>query len=247
MYLARDRWDVMTKTQLEIIAKVSAPFKEKFGIPRQPRLADAAISQIKFEANFNSAEFIAGIEQHSHIWLLFLFHQNLEQGFKSLVRPPRLGGNAKVGVFATRSTFRPNGIGMSAVKLLRCETSGPQIILTVEGADLLDGTPIVDIKPYIPYSDSLPEATSQMAQEQDQQMLAVDFSKQAQEQLTQLDLTQYVQLKTLIIQVLEQDPRPAYKKSKADSKEYGIRLYDLNIKWQVTGRLCLILSIEQEQ
>lgn len=247
MYLALIRWDLMTTDQLEIIAKVSAPFKEKFGIPRQPRLADAAISKVVFEPNFNSAEFVAGIEQHSHIWLLFLFHQNLEQGFKPLVRPPRLGGNAKVGVFATRSTFRPNGIGMSAVKLLQSETSGSQVILTVEGADLLDGTPIVDIKPYIPYSDSLPDATSEMAQEQDEQALEVNFSEQAQTQFEQLDLTQYGKLKALIIQVLEQDPRPAYKKSKADSKEYGIRLYDLNIKWQVNGQLCLVLSIEQEQ
>lgn len=237
----------MTKDQLEIIAKVRAPFKEKFGIPRQPRLADAAISHLVFEPSFNSADFVAGIEQHSHIWLLFLFHQNLEQGFKPLVRPPRLGGNAKVGVFATRSTFRPNGIGMSAVKLLQSKTSGSQVILTVEGADLLDGTPIVDIKPYIPYSDSLPDATSDMAQEQDVQALEVSFSERAQAQYEQLDFTQYGKLKTLITQVLEQDPRPAYKKSKPDSKEYGIRLYDLNIKWQVNGQLCLVLSIEQEQ
>lgn len=237
----------MTATALEIIAKVSAPFKEKFGIPRQPRLADTAISKIVFEPSFNSADFVAGIEQHSHIWLLFLFHQNLDQGFKPLVRPPRLGGNAKVGVFSTRSTFRPNGIGMSAVKLLQSEVSGSQVTLTVEGADLLDGTPIVDIKPYIPYSDSLPDATSEMAQEQDEQMLEVNFSGLAQSQLKQLDLTQYGKLETLITQVLAQDPRPAYKKSKADSKQYGIRLYDLNIKWQVNGQLCLVLSIEQEQ
>ena len=237
----------MTNAQLTTIAKVSAPFKEKFGIPRQPRLADAAVSHIVFEADFNNPDFISGITQHSHIWLLFLFHQNLSQGYKAQVRPPRLGGNAKVGVFATRSTFRPNGIGMSAVKLLGCETSGTQVILTVEGADLLDGTPIVDIKPYIPYSDCLPHAHSHMAQEQDEQMLNVQFSQTAQAQLTQLDSPDYVKLTELITQVLEQDPRPAYKKNKADDKEYGIRLYDLNIKWQVDGQLCLVLSIEQEQ
>lgn len=237
----------MTNAQLTTIAKVSAPFKEKFGIPRQPRLADAAVSRIVFEADFNNPDFISGISQHSHIWLLFLFHQNLSQGYKAQVRPPRLGGNAKVGVFATRSTFRPNGIGMSAVKLLGCETSGTQVTLTVEGADLLDGTPIVDIKPYIPYSDCLPHAHSHMAQEQDEQMLNVQFSQTAQAQLTQLDSADYVKLTELITQVLEQDPRPAYKKNKADDKEYGIRLYDLNIKWQVDGQLCLVLSIEQEQ
>lgn len=237
----------MTNAQLTTIAKVSAPFKEKFGIPRQPMLADAAVSHIVFETDFNNPDFISGITQHSHIWLLFLFHQNLPQGYKAQVRPPRLGGNAKVGVFATRSTFRPNGIGMSAVKLLGCETSGTQVTLTVEGADLLDGTPIVDIKPYIPYSDCLPHAHSHMAQEQDEQMLNVQFSQTAQAQLTQLDSADYVKLTELITQVLEQDPRPAYKKNKADDKEYGIRLYDLNIKWQVDGQLCLVLSIEQEQ
>lgn len=236
----------MTNTELEIIAKVKSPFKEKFGIPRQPRLADAVISQIVFEPSFNSSEFIAGIKQHSHIWLLFLFHQNLSQGYKPQVRPPRLGGNAKVGVFATRSTFRPNGIGMSAVKLLDCECSGSQVTLTVEAADLLDGTPIVDIKPYIPYSDCLPEAISDMAHQQDEQNLMVKFSEQAETQLHQLDLTRYYKLQALITQVLQQDPRPAYKKGKTDSKEYGIRLYDLNIKWQVDGQLCFVVSIEQE-
>lgn len=237
----------MTNTELEIIAKVKSPFKEKFGIPRQPRLANAVVSQIVFEPDFNSAEFIAGITQHSHIWLLFLFHQNLSQGYKPQVRPPRLGGNTKMGVFATRSTFRPNGIGMSAVKLLNSETSGSQVTLTVEAADLLDGTPIVDIKPYIPYSDCLPEAKSKMAEPQNEQKLVVSFSEQAEVQLHQLDLTRYDKLQELITQVLQQDPRPAYKKGKADTKEYGIRLYDLNIKWQVDGQLCLVESIEQEQ
>ena len=237
----------MINAELEIIAKVDAPFKEKFGIPRQPRLADAAVSRIVFEPAFNSTDFISSIEQHSHIWLLFLFHQNLSQGYKPQVRPPRLGGNSKVGVFATRSTFRPNGIGMSAVKLISCETLDSQVTLTVEGADLLDGTPIVDIKPYIPYSDCLPNATSTMAQEQDEQELEVNFSEHAENQMNLLDLSRYVKLKELITQVLQQDPRPAYKKAKADSKEYGIRLYDLNIKWQVNGQLCLVVSIEQEK
>lgn len=133
----------MTTPELEIIAKVRSPFQEKFGIPRQPRLADAALADIVFEPNFNNADFISGIEQHSHIWLLFLFHQNLEQGYKPLVRPPRLGGNEKLGVFATRSTFRPNGIGMSAVKLMNRQIIKGQLVLTVEGADLLSGTPII--------------------------------------------------------------------------------------------------------
>lgn len=237
----------MTADNLQIIAKVASPYKEKFGIPRQPGLANAALSHIVFTPEFNCQEFIQGICQHSHIWLLFLFHQNLAQGYKAQVRPPRLGGNEKVGVFATRATFRPNGIGMSAVKLLSAEHVGSQVMLTVEGADLLDGTPIIDIKPYIPYSDCLPEAHSAMAQEQDQHCLSVTFSEQAKRQLNNLDLEPYPNLISLIEQVLEQDPRPAYKKAKSDNKEYGIRLYDLNIKWQVNEQSCLVVAIEQEQ
>ena len=232
---------------LEIIATVSSPFKEKFGIPRQPRLADSVVSQIIFKPKFNAFEYVKGIKQHSHIWLLFLFHQNLAQGYKAQVRPPRLGGNEKIGVFATRATFRPNGIGMSAVKLLNAEQVDSQVMLTVEGADLLDGTPIVDIKPYIPYSDCLPEAHSEMAQEQQEQGLVVEFSEQAKLQLNDLDLEPNPNLLSLIKQVLEQDPRPAYKKAKTDNKEYGIRLYDLNIKWQVNGHACLVIAIQQEQ
>lgn len=235
-----------TKPALEVVAKVSSPYKEKFGIPRQPRLANSALSTIVFEAKFNAIEFIKGIEQHSHIWLLFLFHQNLQQGYKAQVRPPRLGGNEKLGVFATRATFRPNGIGMSAVKLLKSEISDSQVTLTVEGADLLDGTPIVDIKPYIPYSDCLPEASSEMAQEQQQDSLLVEFSEPAKMQIDELNLEPYPNLLTLIKQVLAQDPRPAYKKAKTDNKEYGIRLYDLNIKWQVNDNKCLVFAIEQE-
>jgi len=236
----------MTKTELEVIAKVDAPYKEKFGIPRQPRLADAAISRIVFEPKFNDSSFLEGITQHSHIWLLFLFHENLSQGYKAQVRPPRLGGNSKLGVFATRSTFRPNGIGMSAVKLIDVHEIEGQLILTVEGADLLNGTPIIDIKPYIPYSDRVQEATSELAQEQQSEELRVLFSELAQQQLTNLNSDKYHQIEDLIIQVLQQDPRPAYKKLTADNKEYGIRLYDLNIKWQVNDHNCQVLSIEQE-
>ncbi len=236
----------MSVNELEVIARVEAPYKEKFGIPRQPNLAEAAISHLVFESKFNSIDFIKGIEQHSHIWLLFLFHENLSQGYKAQVRPPRLGGNSKLGVFATRATFRPNGIGMSAVKLLGNEVIDEQLVLKVQGADLLDGTPIVDIKPYIPYSDCLPQAESELAQEQEEHQLEVTFSSKANIQLAEFKSGKYELLAELIEQVLQQDPRPAYKKNKDDNKEYGIRLYDLNIKWQVSGQVCQVLSIEQE-
>ena len=232
--------------ELEVIATVESPFKEKFGIPRQPRLVNAACSKIVLKDKFNHPDYVAELTQHSHIWLLFLFHQNLSQGYKSQVRPPRMGGNKKIGVFATRSTYRPNGIGMSAVKLLGIENESGQINLLVEAADLLDQTPIVDIKPYIPYSDSILTATSEFAQHQPDASMSIDFSDSARQSIAQLPATEYPKLQELIVQVLQQDPRPAYKKNKLDEKQYGIRLYDLNIKWQVTAQQCLVLAVEQE-
>lgn len=233
--------------ELEIIARVHSPFKEKFGIPRQPGLIDNLQSKIVFEPKFNEKEYIQGIEANSHIWLIFSFHQNLEQGYKAQVRPPRLGGNQKLGVFATRATFRPNGMGMSAVKLLKVETQESQISLVIEGADLLDGTPILDIKPYIPYSDSISTASSEFAEDAPSADLDVNFSELAESQLAQLNNQQYPNVKQIISGVLRQDPRPAYKKNKPDDKEYGIRLYDLNIKWHVNEQTCFVLSIEKEQ
>ena len=232
----------MNHSQLITIAKIRTPFKEKFGIPRQANLVTAGEYYVEFESEFSDPDFIKDIEQHSHLWLLFQFHQNIEQGYKASVRPPRLGGNQKTGVFATRSSFRPNGIGMSAVKLLHVETSGQQPKIFIESADLLDGTPIIDIKPYIPYSDLIPEAHSEMATSAPEQTLNVLFSETALQQLKALE-SEYPQLDLLITQVLNQDPRPAYKKTKADSKIYGIRLYDLDIKWQVEQDNCHVLQI----
>src|SRR5690606_27186002 len=136
-------------------------FKEKFAIPRQPRLAPAARGVLELRSPFDSGEAVAGLEQVSHVWLLFLFHEALEAQPRLRVRPPRLGGNRMVGVFATRATHRPNGIGQSVVKLDRVEPGR----LFVSGIDLLDGTPILDIKPYVPYADALPEAWNEMAAE----------------------------------------------------------------------------------
>lgn len=229
---------------MEIIAHVQSPFSEKFGIPRQPSLVSAGEFAIEFEAEFSDPAFVKDIEQHSHLWLLFLFHENLDKGYKASVRPPRLGGNKKTGVFATRSSFRPNGIGMSAVKLLSVDISGDKIRLIIESADLLNGTPIVDIKPYIPYSDRIESATSQMAQAAPEQSLAISWSTKSVNQVAQLN-SKYPDLSLLIEQVLAQDPRPAYKKNKSDDKIYAISLYDLDIKWRVDNDVCLVISVEK--
>ncbi len=143
---------------IEPIGIIETPYKEKFAVPRQPRLVPAAKARVKLLGEANSPEAVRGLEQFSHVWLLFLFDQNLEAGWKPTVRPPRLGGNERIGVFASRSTFRPNGIGMSAVEMKSITKKGDQIYIDLGSVDLVDGTPIVDIKPYIPYSDAIPEA-----------------------------------------------------------------------------------------
>lgn len=230
--------------QITPIGYARTPFKEKFGIPRQPRLAQFS-SQIHLTGECNQPTLVADLEQHSHIWVLFLFHENLDKGWKASVRPPRLGGNQKTGVLATRSTFRPNGIGMSAVKLKSVNTTGQQVVIEVESLDLVDGTPIVDIKPYIPYSDCIIDAQSQMASDAPENTLEVVFSDTAQLQVSEL-LPQYPQLDSLVQQVLQQDPRPSYKKQKADDKVYGIRLYDINIRWQVCQQQIVVIDLTKE-
>jgi len=213
------------------IAPIKSPYKKKIAIPRQPNLVSAAKGKVVLVGDANNCELVRDIEQFSHLWLLFVFHGTQEQGWKPLVRPPRLGGNKKTGVLATRSTFRPNPIGMSVVKLDKVTVEKQQSILHISGLDLLDGTPIVDIKPYIPYSDAITDANAGFAQEQPKSSLKVVFSTQAQ-----TEACKYQQhdsdLVLLIEQVLTQDPRPAYKQGKADDKVYGMSLYDLNIQWQ---------------
>ncbi|MCW8832430.1 MAG: tRNA (N6-threonylcarbamoyladenosine(37)-N6)-methyltransferase TrmO [Colwellia sp.] len=220
------------RVTLDYIGYIESPFKEKFAIPRQPGLVKAAQGKVILTGDSNNADIVKALEQFSHIWLLFIFHGTQAQGWKPLVRPPRLGGNKKMGVLATRSTFRPNPIGMSVVELTSVEVSNQQVILHISGIDLLDQTPIVDIKPYIPYSDALPNADAGFAQTQPDINVSVTFSHSAQLSLTKYE-QEYTGLSQLIEQVLAQDPRPAYKRDKVDDKVYGMTLYDLNIEWQM--------------
>ncbi|EGQ7823345.1 tRNA (N6-threonylcarbamoyladenosine(37)-N6)-methyltransferase TrmO [Vibrio parahaemolyticus] len=226
---------------IEPIGIIETPYKEKFAVPRQPRLVPAAKARVKLLGEANSPEAVRGLEQFSHVWLLFLFDQNLEAGWKPTVRPPRLGGNERIGVFASRSTFRPNGIGMSAVEVKGITKKGDQIYIDLGSVDLVDGTPIVDIKPYIPYSDAIPEAIGAYAGEEPEKS-NVTFSSQALAMLTKRSDTQYVQ--SVIEQVLAQDPRPAYKKNKPDTKEYAVNLFDLNVKFSVNSNLITVTAIE---
>jgi tRNA-Thr(GGU) m(6)t(6)A37 methyltransferase TsaA len=229
---------------IQPIGKISTPYKEKFAIPRQPGLAKSAEGNITFLAEFNDPNYLRGIEQFSHLWLLFHFHQTAEKGHSPLVRPPRLGGNQKLGVFATRSTFRPNGIGMSVVEFVDVNYQNKQLSLTVRGIDLLDGTPILDIKPYVPYADSIEQASGGMAQYSPELMVVI-FSEQANKQLPPLK-QRYPALDSLITEVLSQDPRPAYHQNSHPDKTYGMSLYDLNIQWQVIDQQNIVIAIQQK-
>ena len=227
--------------QIEAVAICKTPYQQKFGIPRQPGLVNAK-GTIELINQFNHPDFVDGIEQYSHLWILFSFHENLEQGFKAKVRPPRLGGNDKVGVFATRSTFRPNGIGQSVVKLHRVINEYGQVSLEISDMDLVDGTPILDIKPYIPYSDSIANAKGGMAQEKPT-LKPVSFTDDALRTLRQLP--HHNEIQQLIEQVLAQDPRPAYKQNKEDSKSYFISINNLNIEWLVNGLCIKVIQIDE--
>ncbi|MFV0450199.1 MAG: tRNA (N6-threonylcarbamoyladenosine(37)-N6)-methyltransferase TrmO [Vibrio sp.] len=224
------------------IATIETPYKEKFAVPRQPRLVPSARARIKLLGELNCLQAVREMEQFSHLWLLFLFDQNLEAGWKPTVRPPRLGGNERVGVLASRSTFRPNGIGMSAVEFLAINKEGEQFYIEVGSVDLVDGTPIVDIKPYIPYSDAIPKAKGGYA-ESEPSTIDVQFSTQAQEILN--TLPDSAVKKAVISEVLAQDPRPAYKKNKPDEKQYAVHLYDLNVKFIITANLVTVTTIER--
>ncbi|MDC0610444.1 tRNA (N6-threonylcarbamoyladenosine(37)-N6)-methyltransferase TrmO [Vibrio sp.] len=228
---------------IDPIGVMETPFKEKFAVPRQPGLAPSATSRIKLLGTANCAESVRGIEQFSHLWVLFLFDQNLEAGWKPTVRPPRLGGNERIGVFASRATFRPNGIGMSAVELKGVEQHGEQFFICLGNVDLVDQTPVIDIKPYIPYSDSIVDANGGYASERPLALQNVIFSEVAKNALTQMPESAHK--KAVISEVLAQDPRPAYKHNKPDPKEYAVHLFDLNVKFIVTDQIVTVTTIER--
>ncbi|MFJ3074541.1 MULTISPECIES: tRNA (N6-threonylcarbamoyladenosine(37)-N6)-methyltransferase TrmO [Pseudomonas] len=205
---------------------VRSCFKEKFAIPRQPQLAPAARGVLELLPPFDQGDAVEGLEQVSHVWLLFLFHQALEEKPRLKVRPPRLGGNKSMGVFATRATHRPNGIGQSVVRLEGVEPGR----LLLSGIDLLDGTPVLDIKPYVPYADSIAGATNLMASAAPQ-AIAVQWHDDALPQAREHALRLGEPLVELIEQCLAQDPRPAYQVP-APERVYGVKFWDVQVRWQ---------------
>ncbi|EZQ10002.1 tRNA (N6-threonylcarbamoyladenosine(37)-N6)-methyltransferase TrmO [Acinetobacter sp. Ver3] len=224
----------MNELTLPVIGIMRSPYKEKFGIPRQPNLVNIE-SYIELLAPYNDELAFEGIQDFSHLWLIWQFHDNKNQDnqkFKPQVRPPRLGGNKKVGVFATRSMYRPAPIGMSVVQFKKLFKEGDSLRLYVSGSDLLDGTPVIDIKPYIQYSDAVVEATSGYAQDKPIQKKVV-WSKTAEIQRNQL-LDQQCVAESLIKeleQVLSFDPRPSYQND--PERIYGLSFGPLNVKFKV--------------
>jgi len=229
--------------QIHPIAILRSPFKEKFGIPRQPGLINSVSAYVDLIAPYNTSDAVRGLENFSHLWLSFKFHKN-NSDWKPLVRPPRLGGNKKVGVFASRSPFRPNSLGLSVVELKAVTCINKQISLEIACPDILDGTPIYDIKPYIVYADSIPSADSGFAAASPDKEITVVFNQWSLQKLANLDQKFGNMLKGLIIESLEYDPRPAYKKAD-DKNQYGIILFDFNIIWRVSEGIIEIVDIEK--
>ncbi|MEJ2610360.1 MAG: tRNA (N6-threonylcarbamoyladenosine(37)-N6)-methyltransferase TrmO [Candidatus Thiodiazotropha sp.] len=230
--------------QFHTIGLIHSCFKEKFGIPRQAGLVPEAEGELEILPPYNRSEAFRRIEDYSHLWITFLFHASTREAWKPMVRPPRLGGNQRIGVFASRSPFRPNPIGLSVVKLLKLDLSDQQVILHLGGIDMLDGTPVLDIKPYIPYSDAIPEALAGFAALPPGREIDLSFTPEADEVLTGTDSDQGRHLKRLIRQILENDPRPAYLQEEQRNR-FGMRLYDFNIHWEVSKGRYLITDIER--
>lgn len=223
---------------LEPIAIVRSCFGGKFGIPRQPGLCPSAWGELVFHEAYRSPEAIRGIEGFSHLWLIFGFHETINQGWNPTVRPPRLGGNQRVGVFASRSTFRPNGLGLSLVRLEGIDMDpkdAPKLLLG--GLDLLDGTPVYDIKPYLPYAESLPDATAGFANDEIPR-LVVEVADAAQADFSQLpDRAQ-----ALIREALSLDPRPAVRAEDSD-RVFGALLCGRDVRFTVKRGICRIMEL----
>lgn len=225
--------------QLKVVARMRSDFPQKFGIPRQSGLVEELRGEIVFEPEFRNSDALRGMEGFSHLWLIWGFSANeREATFSPTVRPPRLGGNERLGVFATRSPFRPNGLGLSCVRLEKIELQGPDgPVLHVSGADLMDGTPIYDIKPYVPYADCYPEATEGFAS-RPVEPLRVEFPGQW------LDKVPRSQREALV-GVLAQDPRPRYLDD--PQREYGMAFGGLNVRFTVDGEVLTVTGIERKR
>lgn len=228
----------MTVLSMEVIARIHTDLPEKFGVPRQSGLVPGLRGTVVFEPAFRNPDALRGIEGFSHLWLLFQFDRAVRKGWSPTVRPPRLGGNRRMGVFATRSPFRPNAIGLSSVRLEEVRQDpvlGP--VLEVSGTDLVDGTPILDIKPYLPYADCHPDAAGGFTDPLEMKPLAVQISP---ELLASFSSAQQDGL----LGVLACDPRPRYQEDA--QRVYGLSFAGKNVKFTVAGDILTVLAVEDE-
>ena len=221
---------------IDIIARMKSDFNTKFGIPRQAGLVDTLRSTIIFEPAYRNPDALRGIEDYSHLWIIWQFSEAVRKNWSPTVRPPRLGGNTRMGVFATRSPFRPNNLGLSCVKLLGVEhTQEHGTVLHVGGADLMDGTPIFDIKPYIPYADAKAEATGGFTDHADQFLLEVDFPAELLQKLPN-------EKQQAAIDVLSHDPRPSYQRN--PDRVYGLNFGSFDIHFKVAENQLTVMEVQ---
>ena len=222
--------------EMKVIAHIHTDFPSKFGIPRQSGLADTK-AEIVFVPKYRNPDALRGLDAYSHLWLIWCFSEAVQENFRPMVRPPRLGGNTRVGVFATRSPYRPNPLGLSSVKLEEIVWEGPQgPILRVTGADLLDGTPIYDIKPYLPYVDCHQDAVGGFTEEARKYHLKVEWERSV---LGKLSREKQLELE----QILSQDPRPSYQEDK--ERVYGMEYAGMEVKFRVEETELKVLEIKK--
>lgn len=227
----------MDTVGIQVIARMKSDFPAKFGIPRQSGLVEALRSTVVFEPAFRNPDALRGIEGYSHLWLIWQFSEAVRSGWSPTVRPPRLGGNTRMGVFATRSPFRPNSLGLSCVRLLGVEeTRQYGTVLHVGGADLMDGTPIFDIKPYIPYGDSHPEAIGGFTDTAGDFLLEVRFPRHLLNKLPQ-------DKREAAVGVLSHDPRPSYQRR--PDRVYGLTFAGFNIRFTVAEDVLTVQAVEK--
>ena len=220
---------------MQPVARVSTCYPDKFGAPRQSGLVPDARARLVFEPPFRHPDAVRGLEGFSHLWLVWVFSENVDKGWSPTVRPPRLGGNVRMGVFATRSPFRPNPIGLSCVRLediTFSDARGP--VLHVRGADLVDGTPIFDIKPYLPYADSRPSAKEGFTSSGWERMLNVDFPQALLDKVPR-------RCRTALIEVLRNDPRPSYQND--PERIYGMPFADLDVRFRVADGMLTLIEV----
>ncbi len=222
---------------IQVIARMHSDFATKFGIPRQSGLVEQLRSTIVFEPEFRNPDALRGIEEFSHLWIIWQFSEAVRQGWSPTVRPPRLGGNTRMGVFATRSPFRPNNLGLSSVRLLDVEhTAQYGTVLHVGGADLMDGTPIFDIKPYIPYGDCHADATGGFTDRAGEFLLQVEFPEALLKQLPESK-------REAAVGVLSHDPRPSYQRK--PDRVYGLTFAGFDIRFQVNGNVLTVVELHK--